>query len=203
MPDASGRKANPDGKRLAAIDQLLMAAIKLGPGKKREAINKVLALVPEWTRLDCWQRIRRLRRISELAVLRSVTGTRQRNRRKPARSHGRLGPMDTGGRRQIVELGWIRTSKENCSAAWTFRTRGPLPAWCTRDECQGHRRLVAAGLAEVIARKSRSTEISHRKRHAQGARSAHICKLPGGTVRQDAYIVGLLRHRKNRRGFGN
>ena len=31
--------------------------------------------------------------------------------------------MDTGGRRQIVELGWIRTSKENCSAARTFRTR--------------------------------------------------------------------------------
>ena len=62
MPNASGRKGNPDGKRLAAIDQLLMAAIKLGPGKKREAINKVLALVPEWTRLDCWQRIRRLRR---------------------------------------------------------------------------------------------------------------------------------------------
>ncbi len=52
---------------------------------------------------------------------------------------------------------------------------------CTRDECQGHRRLVAAGLAEVIARKSRPTEISHRKRHAESARSAHICKLPGGT----------------------
>ena len=68
MPNASRRKANPDGKRLAAIDQLLMAAIKLGPGKKRAAINKVLALVPEWTRLDCWQRIRRLRRISEVAA---------------------------------------------------------------------------------------------------------------------------------------
>jgi hypothetical protein len=68
MPNASGRKGNPDGKRLAAIDQLLMAGIKLGPAKKREAINKVLALVPEWTRLDCWQRIRHLRRTAELAA---------------------------------------------------------------------------------------------------------------------------------------
>src|SRR5271157_6517787 len=66
MPNASGRKGNPDGKRLAAIDQLLMAGMKLGPAKKQEAVNKVLALVPEWTRLDCWQRIRRLRKISEL-----------------------------------------------------------------------------------------------------------------------------------------
>src|SRR5208282_4603347 len=69
MPDASRRKANPDGKRLAAIDQLLMAAIKLGPGKKRAAINKVLELVPDWTRGDCWQRIRHLRKTSELAAL--------------------------------------------------------------------------------------------------------------------------------------
>src|SRR5271157_4472944 len=111
--------------------------------------------------------------------------------------------MDTGGRRQIVELGWIRTSKENCSATWSFRTRRPLPAWCTRDECQGHRRLVAAGLAEVIARQSRPTEIFHREWNAQSARFAHLCKLPRRTLRQDSYIVRLLRHRKNRRGFGN
>jgi hypothetical protein len=69
MPNASGRKGNPDGKRLAAIDQLLMAGMKLGPAKKQEAVNKVLALVPEWTRLDCWQRIRHLRKTPELAAL--------------------------------------------------------------------------------------------------------------------------------------
>ena len=44
MPNASGRKGNPDGKRLAAIDQLLMAGMKLGPAKKQEAINKSLRL---------------------------------------------------------------------------------------------------------------------------------------------------------------
>ena len=69
MPNASGRKGNPDGKRLAAIDQLLIAGIKQGPAKKRDAINRILELVPEWTRGDCWQRIRHLRKTPELAAL--------------------------------------------------------------------------------------------------------------------------------------
>lgn len=54
---------------LPAIDQLLIAGIKLGPGKKHEAINKILQLVPEWKRGDCWRRIRQLRRTSGLATL--------------------------------------------------------------------------------------------------------------------------------------
>ena len=63
MPSAPGRKGNKPSKQLAAIDQLLIAGIKsLGPAKKREAINKVLELVPDWTRGDCWQRIRDLRK---------------------------------------------------------------------------------------------------------------------------------------------
>lgn len=52
---------------LPAIDQLLIAGIKLGPNKKHEAINKILKLVPEWKRGDCWRRIRQLRRTSALA----------------------------------------------------------------------------------------------------------------------------------------
>jgi hypothetical protein len=54
---------------LPAIDQLLIAGIKLGPNKKHEAINKILQLVPEWKRGDCWRRIRQLRRTSALATL--------------------------------------------------------------------------------------------------------------------------------------
>ena len=54
---------------LPAIDQLLIAGIKLGPGKKHEAINKILQLVPEWKRGDCWRRIRQLRRTSALVTL--------------------------------------------------------------------------------------------------------------------------------------
>jgi hypothetical protein len=52
---------------LPAIDQLLVAGIKLGPSKKHEAINKILKLVPEWKRGDCWRRIRHLRRTPALA----------------------------------------------------------------------------------------------------------------------------------------
>jgi hypothetical protein len=52
---------------LPAIDQLLIAGIKLGPNKQHEAINKILKLVPEWKRGDCWGRIRQLRRTPALA----------------------------------------------------------------------------------------------------------------------------------------
>jgi hypothetical protein len=52
---------------LPAIDQLLIAGIKLGQNKKHEAINKILKLVPEWKRGDCWRRIRQLRRTPALA----------------------------------------------------------------------------------------------------------------------------------------
>ena len=69
MPSAPGQKGNKHGKQLAAIDRLLIAGIKQGPAKKREAINRILELVPDWTRGDCWQRIRHLRKTSELAAL--------------------------------------------------------------------------------------------------------------------------------------
>ena len=69
MSSAPGQKRNKAGERLAAIDQLLIAGIKHGPAKKREAINRILELVPEWRRGDCWQRIRHLRKAPELAAL--------------------------------------------------------------------------------------------------------------------------------------
>ena len=53
---------------LPAIDQLLIAGIKLGPNKKHEAINKILKLVPQWKRGDCWRRIRQLRRTPALTT---------------------------------------------------------------------------------------------------------------------------------------
>ena len=67
MPRAQGRTGNKASKQLAAIDQLLIAAIKQGPVKKRDAINRILELVPGWTREDCWERIRYLRKASEFA----------------------------------------------------------------------------------------------------------------------------------------
>jgi hypothetical protein len=65
MPRAQGRTGTKPSKQLAAIDQMLVAAIKQGPAKKREAINRILELVPGWTREDCWERIRHLRKTGE------------------------------------------------------------------------------------------------------------------------------------------
>jgi hypothetical protein len=72
MSDALEVKANRakfKAKLLPAIDRLLIAGIRLGPTGKSAAINKVLELVPEWKRGDCWQRIRQLRNNSELSAL--------------------------------------------------------------------------------------------------------------------------------------
>jgi hypothetical protein len=69
MPSAPRQKGNKDSRRLAAVDQLLTAAIEQGPAKKRDAINRILELVPDWNRGDCWQRIRHLRKTAELAAI--------------------------------------------------------------------------------------------------------------------------------------
>ena len=66
MPQAPGQRGDKQSRRLAAIDQMLLAAIQQGPAKKREAINRILELVPDWTREDCWERSRQLRKKSGL-----------------------------------------------------------------------------------------------------------------------------------------
>src|SRR5208337_5434993 len=52
---------------LPELDRLLIAGIKHGPAQKKDAITKILQLVPGWTREDCWQRIRDLRKSPEFA----------------------------------------------------------------------------------------------------------------------------------------
>jgi hypothetical protein len=56
-------------ERLAMIDRLLAEAIRVGPSSKRRAISKVLRDFPEFTRGNCWQRIRYLRKSPEVANL--------------------------------------------------------------------------------------------------------------------------------------
>src|SRR5712692_380009 len=65
--EGTRNQATINPRLLPAIDRLLIAGIKLGPARKHKAINKILQLVPTWTRGDCWRRIRQLRRTSELA----------------------------------------------------------------------------------------------------------------------------------------
>ena len=68
MTNAPARAGISDGKRLAAIDQMLIAAIRQGPEKKRKAINRILELVPGWRRGDCWKRVRQLRKNFDVAA---------------------------------------------------------------------------------------------------------------------------------------
>lgn len=88
MSNAVERKARRlriDSRCLAAIDRLLTAGMKLGPKGKHNAINKVLALVPQWTRGDCWQRIRQLRKTPELAAL-AAPSAEPSEQRSPGRT---------------------------------------------------------------------------------------------------------------------
>ena len=57
-----------DPRLMPAINRLLSAGMKLGRTGKHNAINKVLELVPGWTRGDCWQRMRQLRRTVAVAT---------------------------------------------------------------------------------------------------------------------------------------
>lgn len=58
----SPKPAAIDPRLLPAINRLLSAGMKLGRAGKHNAIDKVLQLVPEWTRGQCWQRMRQLRK---------------------------------------------------------------------------------------------------------------------------------------------
>jgi hypothetical protein len=72
MPATSPGKStqpNINPRFLPVIDRVLVAGLKLGPAGKHDAINKVLQLVPEWKRGDCWRRIRQLRRRPAFARL--------------------------------------------------------------------------------------------------------------------------------------
>ena len=64
MAKGPARKCTKPVKQLATIDQLLAAGMKQGSAKKKDAIKKILRLVPGWTREQCWRRIRHLRRVS-------------------------------------------------------------------------------------------------------------------------------------------
>jgi hypothetical protein len=64
--DARGNKAKKKFRWLPELDRLLITGVKNGSAARHDAINKVLKLVPELTRGDCWRRVRHLRRNSEL-----------------------------------------------------------------------------------------------------------------------------------------
>jgi hypothetical protein len=52
---------------LPELHRLLIAGIKHGPAEEGNAINRILQLVPQRNRADCWRRIRYLRNKGEVA----------------------------------------------------------------------------------------------------------------------------------------
>ena len=61
--------------QLDAVDRLLAEALKVGPACKRRAISKILEKFPTFTRGECWQRIRYLRRRSNIHTPRESSAT--------------------------------------------------------------------------------------------------------------------------------
>ena len=101
MPNALERKDNGAkiaAPRLAAINRLLIEGMKIGPASKRRAVNKVLREFPEFTRGDCWRRIRHLRKTPELADLQA-----HQPRNGPPRSRKTSSERRTAPRRWTTE----------------------------------------------------------------------------------------------------
>jgi hypothetical protein len=193
---------------LPAIDQLLIAGIKLGPRKKHEAINKILQLVPEWKRGDCWKRIRQLRRTPALATIGSerVTKKDRNNNGSVCQTHPRrwlpedddklldwagYEPVDKiaqrlgrSARAVRFRLGALGMSAR-VTDGWSQRAlRKLLRASRTRL-----RQLIASGMLRV--RDSRITASSltayREKSHPATDSFAAIPTAGTGTVRQDGY----------------
>ena len=131
MSSAPGQERNKAGKRLAAIDHLLIAGIKQGPAKKRDAINRVLELVPQWTRENCWRRIKQLRNTPELAVPKSVPPRQDKESPRKTRPVGRSSgsPWTAEDDEKLFKLAGYEPVEKDRSAPRPVRPCGPLPTW--------------------------------------------------------------------------
>jgi len=87
-PNAKDRLPSVDPPWLPTVDKLLIEGIRR-PALKHAAVDKVLQLVPEWTRGDCWRRIRQLRRLPEVvALLPKSNSLEETQRAKPSSRSG-------------------------------------------------------------------------------------------------------------------
>jgi len=120
---------------LPAIDQLLIAGIKLGPNKKHEAINKILKLVPEWKRGDCWRRIRQLRRTPALAV-----GMSQETKKTAGN-----GPSN-----RVVSRPWLQEDDDNLLDLAGYEPVDKIAEHLGRSERAVRFRLGALGMSARV-----------------------------------------------------
>ena len=103
-PTGTNPQLKINSRFLPLIDKVLIAGLRNGPAGKRGAINKILHLVPEWKRGDCWRRIRQLR--TSLCVEQLKTAE------KPTKAHKR--PLAAS--RQSFRP-WT-AEEDNCLLTW-------------------------------------------------------------------------------------
>lgn len=194
-------------RMLPAIDQLLVAGIKLGPRKKHEAINKILQLVPEWRRGDCWKRIRQLRKTPALATAGADRAPKKNgNNGSPRQSHPRRWLpedddklLDWAGYEPVNKIAQrlgrsaravrFRLGALGMSArvtdGWSQRALRKL----LRVSRTRLRQLIGSGMLRV--RDSRITASSltayREKSHPATVSFAAIPSTGPGTLKQDAY----------------
>jgi hypothetical protein len=191
---------------LPAIDQLLIAGIKLGPRKKHEAINKILQLVPEWKRGDCWRRIRQLRRTAALATPHVIqnseqtrnNGTSRRRLSRPwlpdddeklldlaeyepvTRIARRLGRSVRAVRFRLGALGMSARVKDG----WSQRSLRKL----LRVSRAKLRSLVASGMLRVRDPRITGSSLAARYQKNRPAPDASTIQMPKAAVgEQEAY----------------
>jgi len=106
MRGALHRPGNSGSKQLAAIDQLLIAGIKLGPAKKRDAIKKILELVLDGPVRIVGGALRSCGRPLNARVSQRAFRTEQRVPGKRVQSEDRL-PCRGRRRTMTICLNWL------------------------------------------------------------------------------------------------
>ncbi len=190
------RSGNSGSKQLAAIDQLLMAGIKLGPAKKRDAINRVLELVPEWTRGDCWWRIKQLRRNAKRAAAAE---------RHPAEARKSGG---AAAARRTVYRPWTPADDDRLLNLAGYEPVKRIAQRLDRSVRAVRFRMAALGISARVTDawslralwkmlRVRSSRLSYFIGNGllEGARCPHIGKLPGGILRSESAIFVPLHPR--------
>ena len=189
MPSAPERKGNKPTKQLAAIDRLLIAGIKLGPAKKRDAINRVLDLARTGRVETAGSASMSCGGPPNGRLLRSATQPRQR-------SHG-----EAAAARRPASRPWTPADDDRLLNLAGYEPVKRIAQRLDRSVRAVRFRMAALGMSARVTdawslralwkmlrvRPSRLS-VFHRKRPTEGARCPHIGKLPGGVLRAESAI---------------
>jgi len=137
--DRKGNRANKKFRWLPELDRLLIIGIKSGPAAKRDAINKVLKLVPELTRGDCWRRVRCLRRSPELSAF-------QKNDPPGASKK----PNGTGSARKSASRPWATADDDKLMTWAGYEPVAKIAQRLGRSERAVRVRLGALGMSAKV-----------------------------------------------------